>query len=130
MQAHTGKMLERDGGFLLLSICHVHIIGSREFAGLKDVITSIRGGISRIHGFILVQVCICLNQFLRQHSLDVTNAAGPLMEKMTLFFARSIVDRSFDSHPSGEEDLLIYLTMICGITADPAKISIQGHCST
>lgn len=95
MQAHTGKMMDGDGGFLLLSICHVHITGfSREFAGLKDVITSIRGGISRMHSLVLDQVPVCQNQFLRKRSLDATNATGPLAEEMTLIFARSIVNRS------------------------------------
>lgn len=130
MQAHTAKMLEGDGGLLLLSICHVHISGcTREFAGLKDVIRTITGSISTSHSFVLVQICVCQNQFLRKHSLDVTNATGPSTEEMTLIFARSIVNRSCDSH-SAEGRFLIFLAMICGITADLAKISIQGHCST
>lgn len=124
------KCQEGDGGLLLLPICHVHITGSsREFADLKHVITLIKGGISIIHSFFLVQICVCQNQFLRKHSLHVTNARGPLTEEMTLIFARSIVNRTFDSH-SVERGLLVSLTMICGITADPAKISIRGHCST
>lgn len=124
------KCREGDGGLLLLSICHVRITGSsREFADLKHVITLIIGGISTIHSFFLVQICVCQNQFLRKHSLVVTNARGPLTEEMTLIFARSIVNRTFDSH-SVEGGLLVSLTMICGITADPAKISVRGHCST
>ena len=57
------------------------------------------------------------------------NAKRAVTEEKTLTFDRSIVKRTSHSH-SAETDLLIFLTIMWVITADPAQILIQGHRST
>lgn len=60
---------------------------------------------------------------------DVTNVKRAVTQEKTLTLARSIVKSTFHCH-SAEGGWLVCLTRMCGTTADTAKISIQGHCST